>query len=359
MLRTLCEFDSSVSHHVISMCGREKYGDLLENIGVRVDCLDMSKWTSPFGATRKLSKLIKSAQPDVIQTWMYHANLFGGIVARFSGFRNICWGIYHATLSLREMKWTTFSVVFICALLSRKIPKVIILCAAAAVKPHAKVGYDRRLMVIVPSGFDLSRFRFDADDRQSFREELNIGCDTVLFGCVARVHPAKDHTTLLEAIVHFARDKSDDAFRIVLVGTETNGSALLNEIKACNLENVVIPLGPRDDIPRIMSGLDLYVSSSLTEGFPSVLCEAMACETPCITTDVGDSAIIVGQNGWVVQPQDPAALSSAMSDAFREITGSDAPKIKIQASESIKKRFSSEAMVARYRDAWGLSDARG
>lgn len=359
VLRTICEFDTGVSHHVISLRGPGKYGDVLESIGVRVDCLGLSKRTSPFGAARKLSKLIKSVQPDVIQTWMYHANLFGGTVARFAGCRNVSWGIYHATLSLKELKWTTLAVVFICALLSRRVPKVIVLCATAAVEPHAKVGYDRRLMVVVPSGFDLSRFRFDADDRQSFRDELEVGSDTVLFGCVARVHPAKDHMTLLEAIARFAHDKTDDAFRFVLVGTDTNGSALLDEIKKRDLERFVIPLGPRNDIPRIMSGLDLHVSSSLTEGFPSVLCEAMACETPCITTNVGDAAIIVDENGWVVQPRNPAALSSAMSEAFGDITGPEASALKVQASESIKKRFTIEAMVAGYRSAWGLSDALG
>ena len=112
-------------------------------------------------------------------------------------------------------------------------------------------------------------------------------------------------------------------------------------------------LGRNENIPQLMNGLDLHVlSSSYGEGFPNVLAEAMACGTPCIATDVGDSASIVGKTGWVVPPKNPTKLAKAIGKALYEFGTSKWEKRCIKARLSIKKKFTINKMLKSYNKEW-------
>ena len=94
---------------------------------------------------------------------------------------------------------------------------------------------------------------------------------------------------------------------------------LLNEIKKLKLVNYIKLLGPKNNISQIMNGIDINVLCSKSEGFPSVVVEAMACGTPCVVTNVGDSALIVDKTGWIVPPQNSTKLANAIGKALSEI----------------------------------------
>lgn len=350
VLYSLCKADPSTTHIVVSMRASGKYGDILRKIGVRVELLEMSKLRPPFGAALKLYRLIKSSRPELVQTWMYHANMFGGLVARAAGAKHICWGIFHATLSRQEMRWSTRLVVRIGASLSRIVPGKIIICAEAAVAPHAAIGYERSRLVVVPSGFDLKRFAPNPQKRNSFRKELGIADAVIVLGSVARMHPAKDHTSLLDALEKLVRVRTD--VLLLLVGTRTDGPEMAKEIRQRGLQGYVRALGPRYDVPEIMNGIDVHVMSSVTEGFPSVLCEAMSCGTPCVATDVGDARKIVGEDGWIVPAGDPQALSQALDVACQTVRGPHAAELSQRVRMSIEDRFTVEGMVSRYHTVW-------
>ena len=96
-----------------------------------------------------------------------------------------------------------------------------------------------------------------------------------------------------------------------------NNDDLLCKINENGLTDHIFLLGERNDITTVMNGID-YVLSSLSEAFPNVLNEAMACETPCVTTNVGDAALIVDNTGWVVPPKDPKAIANAVLEAADE-----------------------------------------
>ncbi|MBX6393566.1 MAG: glycosyltransferase [Burkholderiales bacterium] len=174
-----------------------------------------------------------------------------------------------------------------------------------------------------------------------------------LLGMVARFDPQKDHANLIDALGRLHR--GGHRFTAVFVGSgmTPENRAITDQLDAAGLRDTVHLLGPRADIPAVMSALDVHVLSSAGEAFPNVLAEAMACGTPCVTTDVGDAAVIVGETGWVTSPKDSAALAEALQQALQAWTGRPAWAQRQAACRArIAEHFSIEAMVDRYRAVW-------
>ncbi|WP_240474058.1 glycosyltransferase [Salinivibrio socompensis] len=176
-----------------------------------------------------------------------------------------------------------------------------------------------------------------------------------LLGTIGRFNPQKDHVGLLKSLDLVKRRCSE--FSAVLIGKDitSNNLFLMDKIKKIEFEDNISLLGQRTDIATIMNSLDVHIlSSSFGEGFPNVVAEAMACGTPCITTDVGDAAIIVGDTGWVVPPKDPQALANAILEAMEEKQNNpQAWQARKQACrERIINNFSIEKMVSSYHQVW-------
>lgn len=355
VLYRLCYHDKVNLHIVISLMDKGKYGSLLEDMGVQVYCLDMPAGKIRFAALIKLYKLIRQLKPDVVQTWMYHADLIGGLMARVAGMDNVFWNIRHTTLEPSKSKKTTILIAKLCAYLSAFIPKGIVCCAQEAVRVHSLLGYKASKMIVIGNGYDLEFFKPNYDLMVKFRNELNVESGTVLLGMVGRFDPQKDHFGLLATLSAVKSSISD--FKFSLIGRDLNitNTALNNEIKKLDLQSNLLLLDQRTDIASVMNGLDIHVlSSAFGEAFPNVLAEAMACGTPCITTDVGDAAVIVGDTGWVVPPKDPQALAKAMFEAIEE--KQDNPQAwqarKKACRERIVDNFSIKKMVEAYHQVW-------
>jgi len=283
---------------------------------------------------------------------MYHANLLGGLAARLAGCRNIVWGIRHTTLIPGESPRSTIAVAQICAWISQIVPRRILCCAEQAIKVHAAQGYCAERMLFVPNGYDLAAFQPDERSGASVRSELGLGSGP-LIGFVARYDAQKDHDNLLQALDLLKAANLRPICLLVGTGLDQGNTALVEEIAHFGLSDQVRLLGRRGDIPRVMNALDLHVmSSAFGEAFPNVLAEAMACGTPCVSTDVGDAAAIVGDTGWIVPPRDPQALADAIALALKAQGRSDWEKRKASARNHIETRFSIAQMVENYRAVW-------
>src|SRR5690606_39151128 len=135
-------------------------------------------------------------------------------------------------------------------------------------------------------------------------------------------------------------------------GMSLDNAALVTLAREYGVLDQLLLLGRRDDVPRLMRALDVHVLSSRAEGFPNVVCEAMASGVGVVVTDVGDAAAVVDDLGWVVPAREPRALSGALDAALAEC-GSSAWTARLQAArESIGQRYSLEAMVDRYQVVW-------
>lgn len=354
VLYRLCKYDKKYQHIVVSMMDEGKYGPLLREAGVVMYCLNMPQGRVTFSGLWHLFKFIRQHKPDVVQTWMYHADLIGGVVARLAGVRNVFWNIRHTTLEPGKSKKSTILIAKLCAYLSSFIPKGIVFCAQEAVRVHSELGYKASKMTVIGNGYDLAIFNPNDDLSLRFKTELNIKTNTALLGMVGRFNPQKDHFGLLTAL-SIIKDRPSH-FKVALIGRDLNSSnsGLNDQIKNLGLEENLLLLDQRIDVPAVMNGLDIHVLSSSSEGFPNVLAEAMACGTPCVTTDVGDAALIVGDTGWVVQPKDPQVLANAMLEAMEEQQNNpQAWQVRKQACrERIVNNFSIEKMVEGYHQVW-------
>ena len=351
-LYNTCINASEYKHIVISLSGKGKYGALLNSKSTEVIALGMSPGRFSLIAFFKLIKLIKKYNPDIVQTWMPHANLLGGIAARIAGINSIVWGIRNAYLIPGKAKKLTIFIDKILSKLSRWLPSRIVVNSKQSIDIHESLGYDRSKMTYIPNGLDLSVLNFNQKKRYLLRNELGLTSSFFLIGCVARYHPNKNHFTLLKSLSIL--NLKNISLRCVLVGKnlDHNNKELVDQINSLGLESIVILAGERNDIPDIMSALDVHVLASVTEGFPNVVGEAMACETPCIVTDVGDSAYVVGNTGWVIKPNDTKELAETIENAWIEYQKNNWQNFCLKSRKRIEMKFGIEKMVDNFSRVW-------
>ncbi len=357
-LYRLCTNDTSNTHIVVSMMGQGKYGPLLIQHGIKVICLNMPKGKPKLSAAFKLLQILRKSKPDVVQTWMYHADLFGGVLARIAGYKNIFWNVRQSNFDKNNTNNRTIVISKFLAKLSFVIPKKIICCASSAANIHGDKGYDRKKLVVIENGYDFNQFNNVGPEQIiEIRTTWERGLEnTFLIGMVGRFDAQKDHKNLLYALSKL-KQLGKLKFKCILVGPNIDelNNVLMNWIADSKLQDDVILLGQRSDIPVVMAALDLHVlSSAFGEAFPNVVAEAMAAGTPCVVTDVGDAARIVGDIGWVVPPSDSTLLAQSISTAAQEFMNDKTQWQERQsmAKKKIQDNFSIERMVQRYVKCW-------
>jgi glycosyltransferase involved in cell wall biosynthesis len=288
----------------------------IQALGIPVEALGISRRVpNPIGLWR-LAAMLRDMRPDLVQTWMYHADLVGGLAAKLASIRlPVLWNIRQSTFDPRHSRRRTIGVARICATLSGRLPHGIICCSEAARRVHVAIGYDESKIHVIPNGFDPVAFRPDPDARVALRAELSLPTDTTLIGVVARFDPQKDHRTFIAAAARLHARLPNVHFVLCGSGADRANAELMGWMDRAGLSGMCHLLGERTDVSRITAALDLAtLSSAYGEGFPNVLGEAMACEVPCVATDVGDSAHVIGDAGRIVPARDPDALASAWGD---------------------------------------------
>lgn len=346
--------NNSNEHHVISLTGRGIYGDRLEPFVASLHSLNFRRGTSLLLGFLKLLVILRKIHPDVVQTWMYHADFIGGIAARLTGIRSIVWGIRHANLEKKYNSAATLYIVRLCARLSGYLPKRIISCSVHALQLHKSVGYCAEKFVHIPNGYDLKSFKPDANGRYAVRTEFCVAPNVFVLGMVARFDSQKDHRNLILALSRLKRLGIDYICLLAGVNMDDANIALRSLIDESDISDKVKLLGIRSDVPSVMSALDVHVLSSLGEAFPNVLAEAMACETPCVATDVGDARLIVSNYGWIVARQDDLALANGLMQAYESfrVNQVEWQRRKSACRTHIMTNFELETMSERYRQVW-------
>lgn len=336
---------------VISLTDIGPVGERIRAIDVPVRELGMSRGVPTPAGIFTLAHWLWQAKPDLIQTWMYHADLAGGLAARFAGNIPVVWGIHHSKLDSEGNKRTTVWTAKTCARLSRWLPVKIVCCSEASKCVHTVFGYDPSRMIVIPNGFDLNLFKPNSDRVALVRQKFGIPEDIILIGLIGRFNPQKDHRNFIKAAALLQKDIPNVQFLFCGDDITWKNQKLSKWIKGSELSKNFHLLGKRDDIPEIMIALDIASSSSLGEAFPLVVGEAMACGVPCVVTNVGDSALIVGDTGIVVPPKDPKALADGW-ERLIEMGAEARRKLGIAARKRIQANYSLAAIARQYEDLY-------
>lgn len=304
-------------YEVISLTTLGPVSERITALGIPAHAVQLNFISFPW-ALLKLFFLVWRSRPDIIQTWMYHSNFFGGIAGKLLTGAKIVWGLHASRLDPLNTKVGTLLAIKACTLVANWLPDIIICCSESAQKFHESLGYDPAKIIFIPNGFDLDRFQEKPEAKADLINELGVKDKTCFIGMIARYHPNKDHRNFLVAASLVRQDVPDVHFICCGKGVTRENPVLAGCIEEFDLSDCCTLMGERGDIPQLAAALDVFVSSSfIGEAFPLVLGEAMACGTPCVTTNVGDAAIIVGETGRVVPPRDPGSLANALENILR------------------------------------------
>lgn len=340
-------------HMVISLQENGPFAREIRALGFEVQELGMRPGWPNVSAVVKLIRVMRAYRPDLIQTWLYHADLIGGILTRLLSNRApVIWGIHHTLSENHGLKPATLIVVRINALLSWFIPARIICCSVTALETHARIGYRKDRMLMIPNGIDAVHFQPDASARIDLRRELHLPDKARIIGMYARFHPQKDHRNLILAAGILHREIPSAHFVLAGEGLDSANSQINQWIAAEDMRGHIHLLGPRRDMPHLHAALDIFtLSSSGGEAFPLVLGEAMACGVPCVATDVGDAAEIIGDTGYHVPARDPRALAQAWQSIL-ELPATEYIRLSRMAREKVNNKYNLLDVSKTYRDLY-------
>lgn len=329
---------------VISLMELGKIGQQLREMGYSVHTLEMKSAFGFFRVLFSLMNLLRQVKPDVLQTWMYHADLLGGIAGYLAGYRQIIWSIHCTRVPAgRPM---TAVVMKICAWLSRILPSKILCVAEAARKNHIRYGYDASRMVVVPNGFDVpEQFKSGNSAHQILSGAHFEG--KCIIGCVGRFHIDKGQDLLLQAAAEVILKRPDIVFVLAGNQVDAGNTSLTQLIARFGLENHVFMLGERDDVPNLLPEFDIYCMPSRTEAFPVALGEAMLAGLPCVATRVGDCEVLGGDLVHFVNAGDVKALAAALLE-MAEMPDAERLQLGSAGRERVRQLFSIANITQQY-----------
>jgi glycosyltransferase involved in cell wall biosynthesis len=318
LARSLRESGHSVSVAVFYPGGPLE--DDLHAAGVPVRALDKTGRWDIVGFTWRLIKLVYRERPDIVHGYLCVSNILTALIAAAFPRVRAAWGVRASNMNLADYGWLARFLYLVEGRLAC-FADLIIVNSQAGLDYAAANGFPKNKMLVIPNGIDTDRFRPDSRARRRVRAEWGIKDCEELVGLVARLDPMKDHATFLRAAALLSAERKQTAFVCVGDGPGRYKERLVKLGGELGLGGRLIWAGPQVEMPAVYNALDVLVSSSsYGEGFSNVIGEAMACGVPCVATDVGDSASIVGRSGEVVPPRDPEALKAAIAKCL------DAPR---------------------------------
>lgn len=325
----------------------------LEEAGVPVvDLAKRGRW-DVFGFFWRLFRMFRKVQPDIVHGYLPVPNIFSLLARWVLPSVRVVWGVRASNVDLSQYDGLS-RVTFWLQCRFARCADLIIANSSAGVDYHVARGFPKRLMWMIPNGIDTARFCFDAAGREHMRQVWGLPDSAVLVGLVGRLDPIKGHSTFMKAAALLALTDTDWRFVCVGDGAPDYRSSLQQQAAELGLDQRLVWAGARDDMPAVYSALDIASSSSYGEGFPNIVAEAMACSRPCVVTDVGDSAWIVGAFGTVVPSRDPVALAQGL-EQMRHRIHARGDMVAEGARKRIVDMFSIESLVRSTTDI--LQDA--
>ncbi len=353
MLRRLIEADLTLcaknEYCVISLTDLGFHGEPLQRQGIPVYAMGLRSPLGLLNVCLCLILLFRKLKPDVVQTWMVHSDLIGGIAARFAGIEHVIWGVRTTDYNLESR--STRVLRWLCARLSRVIPSKIVSAAQASLESSLEVGYSAKKLMVIPNGFDVSALHNYLGKGKAIREQIGVQPDNLVIGCMGRYNPAKDHVNFVRAAALIASKYPTCFFLMVGSNLTPSNAELMAHIMATGFVDRFVLLGERPDPAACLDAMDIFVLSSCTEGFPNVLGEAMAMGVPCVSTDVGDAAVLLGDTGELVPLRNSTALAGAV-ERLVAMPLAERKALGYKGRQRLEQDFSIATAARRFNDLY-------
>jgi len=341
ILYKLIESDTIYNHSVLSLTGDGYYGNKFNAMGIETFYLDFRKREKFFKNIINIMDIINNEHPDIVQTWMYHSDLIGGILSKICGVKKIIWSIHNIELDSKILS----IIRYLSAMLSHIIPTSIVSVSREGKRFHIVIGYAKRKFSTINNGIDIEKFSITSKHKT---KDINIAN-------IARFDLIKDHSNLIKGISLVADDINKQV-KYLFIGENINNDNkyLTNILSKYKLIKFVDLLGVRDNIHQLLKKVDIFILSSKSEAQPLVLMEAMASGIPCISTDVGDCKNIIGDTGWLIKKENSKQLSKAIEKAILERNTQPQKwnRRRKKCRKRIKTYFNQKIMVAKYQHLW-------
>lgn len=365
LVRVIRAADDPSRHAVVSLTTRGTRANELEAMGVRVWAIGLRRGQASWQALRALRSIACEVQADVIQGWMYHASLAASLMSMTSRERwPVLWNVRHALDAWEseppKLRW----LIRLMARFSWH-PKGIVYNSSRSARQHEARGYASARTVVIPNGVDAERFRPQPEHREATRRALGLPAHAIVIGMAARVDPLKDHDTFLRVAAHVAAQVEMARFVLVGTGTEAGTDALPTSLDAAIAQRVaevpalagrIVRCGERRDMPEIYNACDILMLTSRSEGSPNAVAEAMSCGVPCVVTDVGDAAQLVGSSEDVAPVGDVLALAEAVLRLVRDTARRE--RRGREATAHIRAHYHATAECRAYERVWTATAAR-
>lgn len=346
LLRLIIGTSKTVEHVVYTLMDMPEYDNDFRQAGVAVKSLNIR---SPKSFTINLYRLreeLLSNCPDIIQSWMGHSNLLFGIIGRSWGIP-VVWNIRQSRVSKKELGTKNYALMKVSAKLSKFVPYRIINCSLKSIERHKKAGfYDN--FIYIPNGINI-----DSSYLESIQLKKN---EKFTVGHVGRYDPAKNHALFISSFNSFNKHHPDSKCIMAGTGVSNENTIFRSRYKYLINDSFILlgQIDTREELSHVYKKMDCLVLSSITEGFPNVLIEAMSFGVPCISTDVGDAREIIADTGWIVPSEDQEALEEALTEAYHEYI--DFPEKwaarREKAYNRVVENYSIEKMCERYMSVW-------
>lgn len=339
--RLIVNSPDGYEHEVLSLTTGGEMHSIFSNSNIEVITIDFKN--SFVSSMISLVKVIKSKNPDVVQTWLYHSNLIGGVAARLSGIKNIIWGLRGTAIPQSIISIHNI-IINLGALLSYFIPTYIV-CNAQSVKNyHIRKKYCNKKIEIIENGFILHK---DEPLKESMFAEIKANKDSLLIGSVGRYDKLKDYPNMINALSIIMKEFSNVHFILVGRGLDNLNIELMNLISNSLDISRVHLLGEKNNISICLSELDIFCLSSRNEGFPNVLAEAMLMKIPCVSTNAGDAASLISDIGILVPVEDHMKLALGLKYMI-EMSEKERRKIGEKSHSHIRSNFSIENNISKF-----------